>query len=342
MFNDITNSECAICKSKNSLIINYQCGEITCNKCGAVNVERLIDEQPEERNFNNEYSSYGNQNKIRYGSIIDYEINDELNDVILLGNKRNSELNRIFKRKYFKNGSSEKNKIMNKIWHILNNICSNLDIQKIHKEKAQSLLLIMYNNGDLNDKLLIYFVLIAIWIILKKDDNVNNKILSSIVKKMQLDNVVFNEVLKMCKQYYENVNINQINTDINIFIKSCKLDNYSEITNNINEMVTLFYKQNNKIYYGRTHENIAISFIFFCINLFEIKFVINHNRSKERNDEIYSYKEHENLLKLLKKVSKVKIKKITAFYDIIKKNINNLSSHSQFEFLIQPNINKLL
>ena len=33
---------------------------------------------------------------------------------------------------------------------------------------------------------------------------------------MQLDNVVFNEVLKMCKQYYENVNINQINTDINI------------------------------------------------------------------------------------------------------------------------------
>ena len=60
---------------------------------------------------------------------------------------------------------------MNQIYVILTNLCSNLNIQEKYSEQTKSLLNIMYNNDDLDSKLLNYYVFVALWITLKKDSN---------------------------------------------------------------------------------------------------------------------------------------------------------------------------
>ncbi len=343
MFNDPINSECFVCKSQNSLIINYNVGEITCSKCGAVNAEKLIDEQPESRDFKNEYSTFGNQSNRRYGSVINYDYNDELNDIVLLGNKRFPSLCKVLNKRFYRSERSEKNKIMNQIYVILTNLCSNLNIQEKYSEQTKSLLNIMYNNDDLDSKLLNYYVFVALWITLKKDSNYNEKCKSILYlnKKVSLNNNKLNIILEKCKPYYEEIKVNIIKENIESFLKSCKLQDNDYITDTIFEMVDLYNRKIRNIFYGRSSFNIAIGFIYFCIILFKIEFVITHKRSKEQEDEYFSYKNNDVLLKFLKKISQVKIKKIISFKDKLKKNIKYLCFHSNFENIIQPHLTNI-
>ena len=158
-----TSNQCKICRTVNSLITDLSEGNITCTVCGAVQEERIIDEQCESRNIKEENG--GNPGAARLGGPIDFEYFNDISNQIVVCAKRNRDL----KNKTYTKESNKQNQLK-RVFNLTEQVASLFNLHKKIIDEAKPLLKTVVDGHGISKSTELYCVCIVLRVICRKEN----------------------------------------------------------------------------------------------------------------------------------------------------------------------------
>jgi len=127
--------ECYICKSKNTIIQDFNAGQIACTNCGAVLEDRVIDESSEWRNFSSENPGSSSADPNRVGGPINPHLDENNLCTTISTTRRNGALSK-WKNRSIGGGG----RCLYRIFKKVEELAGKLDLPQAIIEKSKDML----------------------------------------------------------------------------------------------------------------------------------------------------------------------------------------------------------
>lgn len=253
---------CSICKSENTIIQDFNAGQIACTNCGAVLEDRVIDESSEWRNFSSENPGSGSADPNRVGGPINPHLDENNLCTTIATNRRNGALSKWRNRSIGGGG-----RCLYRIFKKVEELAGKLDLPASIIEKSKDLLNQIEKEKKLKGRSL-DCIIASVFFVACRLCNAHRP-LKDLAKTLSLEKKdvsrCFNSVKSIiCKQFDTSIADNTLGL-VNLFC------NKMEIENSIKKVALEVAQEvcNKEIIAGRNPSTVATASIYFALKLFK-------------------------------------------------------------------------
>lgn len=282
--------KCKYCPALDSLITDAKEGNITCSACGAVQEERIIDEQFESRNIKEENG--GNQGVARLGGPIDYEYFNCLSNQVVIVSKKNKNLN----KKIFSKDSA-KESLLKRFFRLTDEVASLFNLQKIVVDKAKPILKKILDTKNIGKKNELYYVCLVLRKICQNENiplTLNNFSEKLKIEKPKLTKLCF-KILPTLMPSETTSSLTKFQANCNIMYMNCYIPSLtSEIKSKISEIGEFVIKEG--LLEGKNPQTLISAVFYLAGKLYGVKEIKLENLSKASGVTAATIKNSFNIL----------------------------------------------
>jgi transcription initiation factor TFIIB len=253
--------KCIICKSENTIIQDFNAGQIACTNCGAVLEDRVIDESSEWRNFSSENPGSSSADPNRVGGPINPHLDENNLCTTIATNKRNSALSK-WKNRSIGGGG----RCLYRIFKKVEELAGKLDIPVSIIEKSKDLLNQIEKQKKLKGRSL-DCIIASVFFVACRDCNAHRP-LKDLARTLSLEKKdvsrCFNSIKGIiCQPNSSSVSDNTIAL-VNLFCNKMEIEN--KVKKAACEIAEEVCKK--EIIAGRNPTTVASASIYFALKLF--------------------------------------------------------------------------